>query len=77
MWVFGEHCQQCYFMLSLLPSLIIPGSLDSRLCTPNNHDKEKKRFSVLRKLGKCPNLKQILVTLIPHHWYFSLIDTRP
>lgn len=31
---------------------------------------------MLRKLGNDPNLLQILVTLIPPHWHFSLIETK-
>lgn len=42
----------------------------------NNHDGEKKSFSVMGKLGKYPNLWWIVVTLIPLHWHFSLGDTR-
>lgn len=56
-------------MLSLFTPLIIPGSLDNSFII-YNHDKEEKSFSVLRKLGKHPNLEQILVTLIPAQWPF-------
>lgn len=74
MWgICGGHS---YPMLSSVPLLIIAGSLDSRLPVTNNRDREQKSFSVLRKLGKYPNLCRIVVTLIPLLWHFSLKDVR-
>ena len=59
-----------------MPLWIITGSPDSRLTVTNIRDSEKKSFSVLRKLGRFPNLWRIVVTLIPPHWHFSTTDSR-
>lgn len=72
----GWTLQALLSVLNLVSPLIVTGSVDSRLVSQTTVTGIRKGFSVLRNLGKHPNLLQILVTLIPLLWHFSRIEPK-